>query len=119
MSLSSFYGGGVDSALKGAYFALPVDCMVYGRGEHVFRRIFLETRMLQWGAKRNVYLPGCTKTLPEVLSRLGVSKAFIITGSSLREKTPVVKDLETVLGSAHAGTYSGVRQHAYVSFDSI
>ena len=59
------------------------------------------------------------KTLPDVLSRLGASKAFIITGTSLKEKTPVVKDVVAALGSAHVGTYSGIRQHSYVSFDSI
>lgn len=57
---------------------------------------------------------GCTKSLLDVLSHLGVSKAFIITGKSLEEKTPVIKNLEKVLSLAHAGTYSGVREHAYV-----
>jgi hypothetical protein len=33
MALSGFYAGGVDSSEKGVYIALPVKCMVYGRGE--------------------------------------------------------------------------------------
>ncbi|KAL1957443.1 hypothetical protein VTO42DRAFT_6011 [Malbranchea cinnamomea] len=89
MLLSSFYSGGVDSSLQGVYAALPVKCMVYGRG--------------------------CTRSLPKILSHLGVSKAFIITGTSLKEKTPVIKDLEAGLGPAHVGTYSKVRQHAPIA----
>lgn len=43
------------------------------------------------------------------------SKAFIITGSSLATKTPVVKDVETLLASKHAGTFSKIGQHAPVA----
>ncbi|EEP81691.1 predicted protein [Uncinocarpus reesii 1704] len=89
MGFESFQAGGADSTLAGAYVTLPTTCMVYGRG---FKN-----------------------KLPQLLSDLGVSKAFIITGKSLREKTPVIADLENVLGRAHAGTYSGVRQHAPIA----
>lgn len=43
------------------------------------------------------------------------SKAFIITGSSLATKTPLVKQLEDILGSKHAGTFSKIGQHAPVA----
>lgn len=42
------------------------------------------------------------------------SKAFIITGNSLATKTPLVKQVESVLGTQHAGTFSSIRQHAPV-----
>lgn len=40
------------------------------------------------------------------------SRAFIITGSSLAEKTSLIKDVEALLGSKHAGTFSKIKQHA-------
>ena len=44
------------------------------------------------------------------------SKAFIITGSSLATKTPLVSQVETLLGPKHhAGTFSDIRQHAPVA----
>lgn len=43
------------------------------------------------------------------------SKAFVITGSSLANKTPLVKDVEKLLGSRHAGTFSNIKQHAPVA----
>ncbi|KAK5050101.1 hypothetical protein LTR84_004221 [Exophiala bonariae] len=46
----------------------------------------------------------------------GNSKAFIITGSSLATKTPLIKDLETLLSSKHhAGTFSNIREHAPIA----
>jgi alcohol dehydrogenase class IV len=43
------------------------------------------------------------------------SKAFIITGSSLATKTPLVQQVESLLGSKHAGTFSKIGQHAPVA----
>lgn len=44
------------------------------------------------------------------------SKAFIITGSSLATKTPLIQQIERLLGSAHhAGTFSNIKQHAPVA----
>lgn len=41
------------------------------------------------------------------------SKAFIITGSSLATKTPLIGQVEKILGPQHhAGTFSNIRQHA-------
>ena len=42
------------------------------------------------------------------------SKAFIITGSSLANKTGLIKQVEEQLGSKHAATYSKIGQHAPV-----
>lgn len=44
------------------------------------------------------------------------SKAFIITGSSLATKTPFIKQIEELLTKEHhAGTFSGIKQHAPVA----
>ncbi|KAF2138468.1 uncharacterized protein K452DRAFT_290608 [Aplosporella prunicola CBS 121167] len=44
------------------------------------------------------------------------SKAFIITGSSLATKTPLIKQIEDLLGKDHhAGTFSNIKQHAPVA----
>lgn len=41
------------------------------------------------------------------------SKAFIITGSSLASKTPLIKQVEDLLSfNHHAGTFSNIKQHA-------
>ena len=39
------------------------------------------------------------------------SKVFIITGTSLATKTPLVHQLEKLLGGHHAGTIWGIKQH--------
>ena len=44
----------------------------------------------------------------------GSSRAFIITGSSLANKTQLIKQVEELLGSKHAGTFSKIGQHAPV-----
>ncbi|ORY00655.1 hypothetical protein BCR34DRAFT_494412 [Clohesyomyces aquaticus] len=43
------------------------------------------------------------------------SKAFIITGNSLATKTPLVKQVEELLSSRHAGTFSKIGEHAPVA----
>lgn len=43
------------------------------------------------------------------------SKAFIVTGSSLANKTSLIKGVEQLLGSRHAGTFSNIGQHAPVA----
>ena len=43
------------------------------------------------------------------------SKAFIITGSSLANKTNLIKQVEQQLGSRHAATYSKIGQHAPIA----
>jgi len=43
------------------------------------------------------------------------SKAFVITGSSLAKKTPLIKQVEELLGKHHASTFSDIKQHAPVA----
>lgn len=43
------------------------------------------------------------------------SKAFIITGNSLATKTPLVAQVEQLLGAKHAGTFSRIGEHAPVA----
>ena len=44
------------------------------------------------------------------------SKAFIVTGSSLASKTPLIQQVEKLLGSKrHAGTFTSIGQHAPVA----
>jgi alcohol dehydrogenase class IV len=43
------------------------------------------------------------------------SKAFIITGTSLATKTPLVNQVEKLLGDRHAGTFSKIGEHAPVA----
>ena len=38
-------------------------------------------------------------------------RAFIITGRSLNEKTGLIRRVETLLGSTHAGTFAAIGQH--------
>jgi alcohol dehydrogenase class IV len=48
------------------------------------------------------------------------SRAFIITGNSLATKTSLIKRVEALLGSQHAGTFSNIRQHSpIVQLDEI
>ncbi|KAL2062747.1 hypothetical protein VTL71DRAFT_5819 [Oculimacula yallundae] len=77
----------VDSSLAGCYVAAPVRFMVYGRGSVL-------------------------KSLPDIISKLRGSKALIVTGKTLSTKTPVIKDIESLLGSTHVGTFNEIGQHA-------
>jgi alcohol dehydrogenase class IV len=43
------------------------------------------------------------------------SKVFIVTGTSLATKTPLVRQLEEKLGRYHAGTISGIGQHGPIA----
>ncbi|KAF2705547.1 Dehydroquinate synthase-like protein [Pleomassaria siparia CBS 279.74] len=43
------------------------------------------------------------------------SKAFIITGTSLATKTPLVAQVESLLGQRHAGTFSKIGEHAPIA----
>ncbi|UZJ57386.1 hypothetical protein CBS101457_006706 [Exobasidium rhododendri] len=60
--------------------------------------------------------PKCVaQALPEAVDLLSkTKKALIITGNSLANKTSIVKDIEKILGSSHAATYSNIGQHAPV-----
>jgi alcohol dehydrogenase class IV len=62
-----------------------------------------------------VYGRGVIQSLPSLLSELGCNKAFIVTGTSLQSKTPVIKQIEGILGDKCVRTYSKIAQHAPVS----
>ena len=66
---------------------------------------FLPTEKVYYGA-------GSLSHLPSELGRLGCRRAFIITGRTLAEKTPLIKTVEGLLGVNHVGTFAGIRQHA-------
>ncbi|KAF1937892.1 alcohol dehydrogenase [Clathrospora elynae] len=83
---NKYQNGSIDSSAKGVYRASPVKLMIYGNGT--------------------------SNQLLDVVAELGATKAFIITGRSLYEKTPVIKKIEKTLGSAHGGTFSKIGQHA-------
>lgn len=55
---------------------------------------------------------GTTSELRSVIDQLGGSKAFIVTGQSLYEKTPIIKSIEKQLGNMHGGTFYKIGQHA-------
>ena len=59
-----------------------------------------------------VYGQGSIKRLPELVDQLNAKKAFIVTGQSLQNKTPVIEDIETLLGDKHVKTFSKISQHA-------
>jgi len=74
--------------LSGSYVPTPLSKVLYGRGT--------------------------IQSLPSLLDDLHAKKAFIVTGSSLHSKTPVIKQIEQVLGNKFARTYSKIAQHAPV-----
>ncbi|KAF3046408.1 hypothetical protein E8E12_007920 [Didymella heteroderae] len=75
-----------DSSAAGIYRASPAKLMVYGNGT--------------------------TSQVKEVIAQLGGTKAFVVTGRSLYEKTPVIKNVEKYLNEMHGGTFYKIGQHA-------
>jgi len=59
-----------------------------------------------------LYGNGTTGQLRDVITQLGGTKAFVVTGRSLYEKTPVIKNVEKLLGDMHGGTFYKIGQHA-------
>ncbi len=66
---------------------------------------FLPTEKVFYGA-------GSLSHLPAEVERLDCRRAFIITGCTLAEQTPLIKVVQNLLGTRHCGTYAGIRQHA-------
>lgn len=59
------------------------------------------------------YGPGCVQShLRSMLPSAG-SRVFIITGTSLYNKTSLIQELEQLLGDSHAGTFAGIKQHGH------
>jgi alcohol dehydrogenase class IV len=59
-----------------------------------------------------IYGAGSLGRLADEVHRLEGERVFIITGRSLAADTPVIGEVEAILGDRHAGTFSGIRQHA-------
>ena len=70
----------------GEYTYLPVDKVLFGAGS-------------------------LGRLLPEV-ERIGAQRVLIVTGKTLATKTPLISRVEMMLGTRHAATYSGIREHA-------
>jgi maleylacetate reductase len=63
---------------------------------------FLQTTRVHFGA-------GVLENLEEEARSYG--RAFVITGRSLNERTPLISRVEAMLGGRHAGTFAGIGQH--------
>ena len=58
-----------------------------------------------------IHGPGTVDQLPPEIDRLGGRRVLVITGRTLAHETPLVSNLETMLGDRHVATFSGIRQH--------
>jgi alcohol dehydrogenase len=54
---------------------------------------------------------GVRSRLPAQVERLGARRAFILTGRTLDRETPLVRELEELLGERWAGTFAGCVAH--------
>lgn len=57
------------------------------------------------------YGSGCVQSHLRGMLPSAASRVFIITGSSLFNKTSLVQELEQLLGENHVGTFAGIKQH--------
>src|SRR5215470_661332 len=84
-----FVSGGIMAAsngpLRGEYTFLPQERVIFGVGS--------------------------LAQLPEEIARIGAVRALIVTGATLASETDVIVSVAQALGSLHAGTFAGVRQH--------
>jgi alcohol dehydrogenase class IV len=71
--------------MQGEYIALPQEHIIFGAGTLV-------------------------KLVDEV-KRLNGSRVLIITGHSVATKTDILKQVQTILGDLHVGTFDGISQH--------
>ncbi|MBI4493732.1 MAG: iron-containing alcohol dehydrogenase [Chloroflexi bacterium] len=55
---------------------------------------------------------GAVEQLPQVLDRLSVRRALLVTGRTLAERTDLVARLERLLGDRLAGVFAGISQHS-------
>lgn len=55
------------------------------------------------------------QTLNKSPSDSSIGNVFIITGSTLNNKTPLIRHLETLLGQRHAGTFADIKQHGHMN----
>jgi alcohol dehydrogenase class IV len=62
--------------------------------------------------ERVIFGVGSLSRLQDEVARIGAVRALIITGNSLAIHTDVIAGVTQALGSLHAGTFAGIRQHA-------
>jgi alcohol dehydrogenase class IV len=65
-------------------------------------------------AQEVVCAPDAISGLPGVLDRAGVTRAMVVCGPSILEKSDVVQRVQTALGDRCAGLFSGVAPHSPV-----
>jgi alcohol dehydrogenase class IV len=61
---------------------------------------------------RVVHGTGAIDRVPRIVDELGRTRVFVITSRTLANTTPLVADLEAMLGARRAGTFVGIGQHA-------
>ncbi len=59
-----------------------------------------------------IYGAGTVAQLASEAERLECRRAFVITGRTLATQTPLIGNVEAILGARHAATYAGIQQHA-------
>ncbi|HXA29812.1 MAG TPA: iron-containing alcohol dehydrogenase [Candidatus Angelobacter sp.] len=67
------------------------------------------------GTEHVVAGPGTLARLPEECERQGMQRVVIVTGRTLRDKTPVIAEAERLLGERCAATFSGITEHVPAS----
>jgi len=59
--------------------------------------------------------PGTLARLPKECEARGMQRVVVVTGRSLRERTPVITQVDELLGERCVATYSGITEHAPAS----
>jgi maleylacetate reductase len=59
--------------------------------------------------------PGTLSRLADECERCGMDRVVVVTGRTLRERTPVIAEVERILGARHVATYSGITEHVPAS----
>lgn len=58
---------------------------------------------------------GASSRVGELCDSLGMTRVVVVTGRTLRERTPIIAGIESLLGARLAGTYAGMREHVPAS----
>jgi maleylacetate reductase len=61
--------------------------------------------------ERVVVGAGSRSRLGELCDAQGMSRVVVVTGRTLHDQTPVIRDVEALLGTRHAATFAGMREH--------
>jgi len=65
--------------------------------------------------ERVVVGPGTLSRLPGLCDELGMTRVVVVTGRTLRERTPLPAAVEALLRDRHAATFAGIREHVPAS----